>query len=226
MTYEPLKKNKAELSAEEQCHAEVSAVLKKYNCVLEGYAETRDDYDNDYTIRVREFKPESLDYERRCEAYRVEQAELKKRLDAQTLRDAYDELIRTYPEFKDLEVYKVGKTEVSSFWFKGLKVREERVNESLFRWNGNGYWQYSVYGASRDGVHLSVGNTCDFFGYDGTPHITTFGWKVDKEGHEHNQHVKWFAFDEKVTIRAYHDMMGVCRILSDLIKVGILSLVP
>lgn len=223
---EELNENTEELSIKEQCWAEIEAVLNKYDCSLTGEGIYYDSETGDeHSCSADDFGVVSNSYIRRIDQYWKDLArhrEEQARLDA---KNKYNELKKNYSKYKDLKIFKVGKTSVSSFWFENLYVNPKYnfKKQSLFSWNPNQYWSYSMKGSKHLPVYLSIDKHSDYFGYNGEPHFTTMYWHIDiEEGYRKKEFTEWFKFRKNVPAENYQDMIDVCKIIDQLVDAGVL----
>lgn len=217
-----IQKNKEELAREEACWNEIEEVLKKYNCRLEGTT-SHYDFDNDYEYESKtdSITVESLDYDKRVEEANQAAIEAEKARALKEKEDLYQDLLK-YSYLKDLVPFKIGHPELRHTWFKGLKLNEEKVKEPLFFWNGNKFWQYTINNKVTHGVSLIVGDKSDWSQVKGAPHFSFFSWEPYKE--KDRNYAKWFTYHKHMDIRPLIDMYGICLIIDEMIKQGIIEI--
>ena len=149
MNYKNLKINEKELLKIKMAEEEIKKVCDEYNVYLQGSCETYDsDYDTSYTLYTKDFSIESKDYETRVsesdKAY-VLQNMYKRQ---ESLRRFLEKHKMEYPDHLNLNVYEKEFIEPSGWkhnalFINGLKVKDwGKINNSLFSWNPNKFWQY------------------------------------------------------------------------------------
>lgn len=226
MYNKPSEKNTEELMAETNCWNEIQAILENYKCTLTGTASCYDsDYDYEYGVSATDFSVVSDVYTARIEQEIIDQRKRDKEQQILNTKNRYNELKKRFSKYKDLKIFKVGTTSVSSFWFEGLYLNHDLVKAPLFEWNPNRYWMRHQKSENHHSVYISVDEHSDFFGLNGEPHFTTMQWHIDREeGYRNKLHVDWFKYYKHTDESYYIDMIAVCTMIDDLIAAGVLSL--
>lgn len=149
MNYKNLKINEEELSKIKMAEEEIKNICEKYNVYLQGSCKTYDsDYDTSHTLYTKNFSIESKDYEARVsesdKSY-VLQNMYKRQ---ESLRRFLEKHKSEYPNHLNLRVCEKEFIEPSGWKHKasfinGLRVKDwGKINDSLFSWNPNKFWQY------------------------------------------------------------------------------------